>query len=272
MDDILVPRRYLVPEPQASSRRSFQYYSLGLVTLTLVFSLVLAQTGSTNSYFSDGEVSNKNDLSAGILDFTISASATDIYLGETSTQMFSTNIFPVAGSLPIKYKIISEKISGPDNLCNAIHAFATTSPLTFDGPLVLLSMNHSTSTDPWRVEFSLSGNPSVTSADTCAIDLIYRGWRDGALEFEGYRDDERISLIFHVLDPEGANLGPSSISSFTTEELKVEEPEVSAPAPEEVVEEESTEEESVEESTPPVEEIPIGETEGVQESPVETTI
>ncbi len=169
---------------------SFSIFSVALLVL-------LMNTSSTISYFSDNEPSRANEFAAGLLDFAVSPSDTvEFFIGpenggdETLVPVFA----PMSGSFDTRYRVFAQKQSGQTTFCNNIQASATTSPFTYSGPLLSLSTGDTNIQGPWMLALSLSSLSGVSHTDVCYVDLIYRGWRDGASEGEGYVDEERVRL------------------------------------------------------------------------------
>ena len=165
--------------------------------LSVALLVLLGNTGTTISYFSDNEPSRVNEFAAGLLDFTVSPSdMVEFFIGpenggdETLVPVFT----PISGSFDTRYRVFAQKQSGQVAFCNALLASATTSPIVYGGQLLSLSTGDTTTSGPWPLSLSLTSLLGVSHNDVCYVDLIYRGWRDGASEGEGYVDEERVRL------------------------------------------------------------------------------
>ena len=167
-----------------------------------LLTLSLGNVGHTLSYFIDQDASKANVLSAGSLDFSISSDGSvEAYIGSEAGggKVIIPVVTPTVESFDLRYRVTAEKQSGSNAFCNAIIATATTSPFIYSGPLLSISTGATTTVGAWPLALSLSGDAiGVFQGDVCYVDLVYRGWRDGANEGEGYRDEERVHLALHA--------------------------------------------------------------------------
>jgi hypothetical protein len=211
MDDILVPlrvvslRKKLKQKKRRNIRIGFQPAFSGALIVMLIFSLsfVLGRAGVTTSYFSDGDQTAGNVLSASFLDFSIEPSQIEVNIDidPPDSGAIAPVMIPAPGSLPIEYKVTAEKTGGNDAFCNALFADSSDLPFIYFGPLTSLDVSPSIISGPWQLEISLQDAGGVNVGDTCLVDLVYLGWREGGGQNEGYMDEERVSLVINAIGP-----------------------------------------------------------------------
>jgi len=214
MDDVRIVRRHFIDasesavgvddaaadiRPRGGRETPVRRLSFFAVVVLIGMSYTLAHAGTTISFFNDIEKALGNALSAIALDFSVNAadSPLDVYVGVEA--LGGATIVPVVtpepGSFPIEYKVTAEKTGGVDELCNALHAVATTTPFDYDGALLALNTATTSITGLWRLEIDIpSSAVEIAQGDVCNVDLVYSGWRDGGDEGVGYQDEERVPL------------------------------------------------------------------------------
>lgn len=191
MDDILIPRKIIL-ENRSRTRNGGRGLATTLFSIfILLTSIVLANTSTTISYFSDIEKSLGNILLAGSIDFTVDPNGESMLTLEDSLELAPT-MTPEPGSLPIDYKVHSEITGGSENFCNALLVEATTSPFIYSGLLTSLDTATSTLYGPWPFKLSTVTDESK-NGDACDFDLVYSGWDSGGDQNDSYTDEERIS-------------------------------------------------------------------------------
>jgi len=206
-----------VPVPAARKKEAsavMMWLSAAIVVFLLAFSF--GRIGSTVSYFSDIDRSSGNRFLASILDFIVSANTSvEAYVGFEHGG--GATMVPVLTPLPetsgLTYRVFAEKIAGKDLFCNSIHMLSTSSPFAYNGPLSGLSTSATTTIGEGAFALSLpSVVPGIAQGDLCYVDLVYRGWQEGAAEGQGYTDEERVRLTLRARtivineflpDPEG---------------------------------------------------------------------
>ncbi len=160
--------------------------------------LFVGGTGGTVSYFSDNDLSKANELSAGLLDFSVSPENPNaLFIGPESGggSYVVENFESLVGSFTTRYRVFAQKQSGQNAFCNAIMAEATTTPFVYNGSLLSLSTGDTTTAGAWPLSLSLPDLTGIGHNDICYVDLVYRGWVDGFFEGQGYMDEERVHLV-----------------------------------------------------------------------------
>lgn len=255
-DDVFVPRRLEIPvrevraekkkEPKGSTGRSLRRgatTALGVLALAVMVTMA-GSAKTTFSYFSDSEFARNNPFAAGLLDFIVSPDFFDrtVTNADGDGVYIDPSVTTEAGSFQLQYKVAIEETGGPSALCAALQATATTSALTYGGPLLTLAAGPTTSVGPWELFLSLPSDvEGLVDGDMCEFDLVYTGWADQMPEGEGYQDEERVhvsimaSLIAQIQE---------GVQSFR---LLV--------APEETTEENTEEEQPQEDGDTPPEEV-----------------
>jgi len=228
MDDILVPlkvvllRKKLKQKKRKNIRLGFRPAFSGALIVMLIFSLsfVLSRAGVTTSYFSDGDQTAGNVLSASFLDFSIEPSQIEVNIDidPPDSGAIAPVMIPAPGSLPIEYKVTAEKTGGNDAFCGALLADSPGPPFIYSGALVSLDTSPSTFSGPWQLEISLQDAGGVNAGDTCLVDLVYSGWREGGGQSEGYVDEERVSLVIGAIGTAVEPIGFSAIQ-FANDEI-----------------------------------------------------
>jgi hypothetical protein len=195
MDDVLVPRRRLLTRHAA---REPKIISLVLVVSMLAVSIAGLESHGTISYFTDAEQSLGNNFVADPIFFSVTASTTaqtfDGAEASSTTPIVLTTV-PGEGSDLVQYYVTAEKTDGSDTFCNALTATGD-APLSYNGSLLSLHTSATNVMGPLNLFVSLPDATGVSSGDTCAVDLIYKGWNDGVEEGSGYTDTHRVSLVF----------------------------------------------------------------------------
>lgn len=220
------------------------------VVVTSVCFASMSFVGSTVSYFNDTESSVQNLLRATALDFNVTADGeTYNFSGTDLVDDDGVLITMVAGeddSAEARYTVVTEKMGGSDLFCNAINTSSNV-PITYDGPLLLLSATEVTFDDPWEMSFSLVPDVvGLTPNEECVIDMVYTAFIAESETGVGYSDSERVRLEFYA--PAAA---PEALNAFSL-------PEDTSPL---LLEEETVTTSTEEAETPVVDIPPAGQTE-----------
>jgi signal peptidase len=203
-----------------TTRRPSPFGEVVLPLFAVVTSVCFASMGfigSTVSYLNDTESSLQNLLRATALDFNVLADG-DVYnfLGTDLVDddgALITIVAPEDGSVDAKYTITTEKIEGSELFCGAILA-STGAPMSYDGPLLGLSAEGISFSDPWEMSLSLSPDMvGLTPYEECVIDIVYTAWNSESETGVGYSDVERVQLEFYAPVPE-----PEAFSAFSLPE------------------------------------------------------
>jgi hypothetical protein len=169
--------------------------------ITFLFIVALSTTsghfGYSISYFSDEEKSHSNQFSATSLDFVVTPeNLVEVRVGpEDGGSVLVSPIIASDTASSMEYRVHAEEMAGSHTLCASVHT-SIVSPVTFNGSLLSLSLGPTSAVGQWPLTFSIPSDPSVSHGDTCYVDLVYRGWKIGASEGEGYSDEERVHLKF----------------------------------------------------------------------------
>jgi len=182
-----------------------------LLAVGLNYSGILG-VGETMAYFSDEEISLNNTYKTGTLDFSL-FSPHDNFIpypkvenmkpGDTVSKMIEVH---QEGSLPFKYAIRTEKISGDDDFCGALKLEARlegeikypdssgeNSLMNFS--FLPIEMIDPPGIDTWHFEISLPGNASENLQNkACEFKFVFEGWQDDVENYEenGFDDVEEI--------------------------------------------------------------------------------
>lgn len=195
MDEVYLPRFVWPAVKKSFLASSFKLTSVLLVTAMLA--VTFGNVGYTVSYFSDNDASRSNIFSASLLDFLVSPEGImEVYIGPEAGggATFIPIVSPISGS-NMQYRVFVEEVAGNPVFCGAIQAEATTTPFIYSGQLISLNAGPTVETDAWTLALSMTSVPTgVNQDDVCYIDLVYRGWKEGFLEGEGYSDEEKIHL------------------------------------------------------------------------------
>ena len=250
MDDVLVPRRRLLVRGVARAPR---IASLLVVGLMLFISIAGVESHSTISYFTDAEQAIANSFVADPIFFSVVASTTaQTFHGaeiNTDTPVVIATV-PGVGSDPMQYYVEIEKTGGNDALCNALTVLGD-APLAFDGLLASLQTATTSTMGPQNFFVSLPDDAGVVSGDTCAVDVVYKGWNDGVREGNGYTDTHRVSLVFDYQYAPIIEVPLAALSETpVTDDSASSTPDILDPVPEEgdAVSEPATEEETATDS------------------------
>lgn len=172
----------------------------------------------TVSYQNDIESTNANILHAGALDFTATPDKNSFIIpnggGGILNDTLITLVAPEEGSVPLRYSLKTEYVSGNPALCSALSVTAT-APFIFDGSLSSLTATNVLFTGPWTLHITLGDGGGYTLGDTCVINFVYTGWNALLAEGSGgYDDEERTQLTFTL--PAQIPLAPQFFSAFST--------------------------------------------------------
>jgi len=168
-----------------------------IITLLTVFGFIQAGIfgiGNTNAYFIDEEVSQGNNYSAGILDFSI-PSAPDFFPEVTLTAATSRNISLINnGILGFDYEV--EATSTVGVLCDHLDLEAKLNgTTTYDGILTDFDYNvggFATTTRDWQFTATLTSNDPSLQNQTCTFDFVFNGTQIGGA---GFYDKETITNL-----------------------------------------------------------------------------
>lgn len=205
------------------SSRSAGFVMAGCVVLaitTLTFGL--SNVGATISYVNDSETAIGNILGAHALDFTAIPDKNVFLLpdnaGGISNDSLITLVAPEAESVPLRYTLTTEFVSGNKALCDGIMV-DTDSPFVYHNSLTALTAQNVLFSDSWTLHIALNGG-TFSPEDTCVVDLVYTGWDASLAEGSGgYGDEERVQLTFTIPTPAPAILQPLSTFSGVIEGL-----------------------------------------------------
>ena len=160
----------------------------------------LSAIGRTFAYYLDNEDSNNNLFQAAMLDFSLTNSYVEDWIGmEALSEIeFASVVTKKTGSLNIQYEVNTEKISGDNNFCNALEMKVEHNGVEkHDGSLLSFSAPTTTELGTWEFEIDLPASATnVPHGAECNVDLVFKGWRSDVVSFEesGFTDEERIEL------------------------------------------------------------------------------
>lgn len=178
----------------------YSFLKIILIIFTVVFSWIeISSIGQTLACFNDIENSTNNTYSAGFLDFSLTNTNIEKFIGVTLGEdiKFSSMITKTIGSLDIQYKVYAEKISGDDEFCKALQLEVSHSAISYNGNLLSFNTPPTTKLGTWVFKIKL---PHTTTnfppGAKCNVDLVFQGWRDDVADFSqsGFTDEERIHL------------------------------------------------------------------------------
>jgi len=159
----------------------------------------LLAVGKTLAYFFDNENSNANIYQASILDFSLTSSNLNKFIGLTE-KLFLGSVLTDSGSLDFQYTVASEKISGSDDFCNALELEAELNGIEkHDDGLMSFDVLVSTMLGSWSFGIKLPVTATnISHGETCEVDLVFKGWQTDVATYEdgGFSDEERIHLKF----------------------------------------------------------------------------
>jgi len=155
--------------------------------------------GKTLAYFFDNENSNANTYQASTLDFSLTSSNLNKFIGLTE-KLFLGSVLTNSGSLAFQYTVASEKISGSDDFCNALELEAELNWVEkHNDTLMSFDVLASTTLGSWSFEIKLPVTATnIFHGETCEVDLVFKGWQTDVATYEdgGFSDEERIHLKF----------------------------------------------------------------------------
>ena len=185
-----------------------------IVLMVFIFlSWVSLIIGETFAYFINREYSAANFCYAGTLDFCL------ISAGDFSPSVFNMGQFAIRnitvknqGSLDFQYNVQTLKISGDDNLCNALHLEAKLEgEVKYSGSLMgcnfipPITINRD-GKDDWIFKVSLPASaPNSLQQKNCKFKFIFNGWQTNiAVSALGFSDTEEIinDLTLGAWEPE----------------------------------------------------------------------
>jgi hypothetical protein len=155
--------------------------------------------GETFAYYNDMEISTGNTYAAGVLDFSLTNTGIEEFIGVTLGEdiKFVSVLTKTTNSFDIQYQASAEKISGNDNFCNALKLEVFHSTASYDGLLLSFSTPTTTALGTWAFEVSLpSTATNVPHGAVCEIDFVFKGWQTDVINYNdsGFSDEERIRL------------------------------------------------------------------------------
>ncbi len=204
----------------------------GAVALVVVMSGQIAVDNSTFSYPGDIETTTANTFLAQTLDFNVDPEVSDVLLDGGQSEVL-VNIIPNsenAGNLV--YDLTLGETSGNPAFCNDILVEAGL-PLAFTGSLGSLTGDNIAFANPWSLKFSLA--QSYLAGESCATEIIFKGYLENTDGTSGYVDTEIVTLNFATPAPTPVqNLAPSTnlLETDTSESLVNEEIIEDQPEPE----------------------------------------
>lgn len=151
------------------------------------------------AYVTDTETTIGNNLVAQVVDFAVSPSSSQFAVlggeidGISSVDVVVTPNNAMTGELV--YSLSSMSVGGNATMCDDVSVVAN-EPLVFAGALTDVVGFDLLFTDPWHLDFSLSGNNTYTPGDRCDISLVFDGYLNDVDGMGGYTDTEIISLAF----------------------------------------------------------------------------
>lgn len=200
------PLSHHTPERRISNRQLARGMLVCLLLLGLNAASLTLSVEHTAAYYADTERSIGNNLAASMLDFTITSSSTEGYVGveaDGDIDDFSSVVKTVTGSLDVQYRVDAEFQDGSKAYCSSLQIWAdhkdapqwqffpSQDPLTF---------TRGTTSKLGTYEFKQIGasydSRRFAHGTRCEMDLVFSGWRndtDTPTE-SGYTDTERISL------------------------------------------------------------------------------
>ncbi|MBI5456681.1 lamin tail domain-containing protein [Candidatus Kaiserbacteria bacterium] len=158
------------------------------------YGVTYGQLQATLAYFRDDETSSNNILQAGALDFTVSPDGDVSAIVEAGEHLVIPIMTPEPGTFPTMYRIVTEEFDGPNTMCTLLDADATTTPFTYTGDLLALTVTATTTSGAWPLEISLPSVLGLVEGDECVVDLVYRGWHKDVPENTGYTDEEKVRI------------------------------------------------------------------------------
>lgn len=165
--------------------------------------------GETVAFFNDTEESAGNGFTAGKLDFSLDPTEIDEEINLGGSVSFSSDIVDT-NNVAWKYTVEAEKISGSDDMCNALELAADVNGAAqYDGAFLLLHTEATSTIGMWDFDVSLPNDaPDVADGDTCEIDIVWRGWQAEIPTYEesGFSDEERISVTLTARETSNQNV------------------------------------------------------------------
>jgi|GEM_PF-5278700 len=172
-----------------------------LVAIVAISAMVISNMGYTGSYYSDTETSQSNSFTASFLDFEVTDNDFDSIIGPEvlGEKSHASVVFPVSGSLEMKYSLGATTTSDTTGLCGKIIVEAKLNGLTkYNGPLNGLAYATSSEFGSWEFRFDLPPDQPAAHGDKCDLETIFTSWRSetNGPEESGYFDEEKISFSF----------------------------------------------------------------------------
>lgn len=185
--------------------------SLALKCLVLVLLIGmnwqgLWAVGETVAFFNDTEESAGNGFTAGELDFSLDPTEINEEINLGGSASFSSDIVD-ANNVAWKYTMEAEKITGSDDMCNALELAADVNGTAqYNGAFLLLHTEATSTISTWNFDITLPND--VADGDTCKIDIIWRGWQAEVPTYEesGFSDEERISVTLTARDESSSSV------------------------------------------------------------------
>jgi len=177
-------------------------FKFAAVMLLVAMNVGILNIPIINAFYGDQESSIDNTFSAGHLDITLSNTDFEGTISNDPGDKveFQTTVAKMVGNLPTQYEILYEKVSGDDNLCNALNLEASRGVINFNGALTTLYTGATTDFGLWNFALSVLLGQTVSAGEKCSFDLIFRAWIDGvpSVSESGFWDEERLHVTINA--------------------------------------------------------------------------
>lgn len=170
-----------------------------ILVILLIVSLnagALGAIGKTAAMFEDTETSLDNLLAAGSLDFSLTNTSQGAWIG-LAEEVEWNSVLTNAGTLGWDYAVSAEKVGGSDAFCNALDFEAKLNGVEkHDDSFSSFMVGTSTTLGTWHFELFLPPDAiGIAHGDTCAVDIVFRGWQENMPAFgDGFYDEERVHV------------------------------------------------------------------------------
>ena len=166
------------------------------IALVVCFGLIVLFPQSANAYYGDIELSGGNTFTAGSLDFSLTNSNINEYIGLTEKISWKS-VLTNSGTLPFKYITSIEEIGGNHDFCDALNLEVERNGVEeHDGDLLSLNVSESAILGTWDFEIQMPLTASnISHGQTCRVDVVFEGWQDNFPSYpNGFSDEERIQI------------------------------------------------------------------------------
>ena len=173
---------------------------VAILTILSLNAFGFVAIGESLAMFSDSENSNENIFEAAQLDFYLSNTEENEFLGVEvyGNLQFATVAIQEAESLDIRYSARAEKVSGDDNFCASIDLIAKHNGApVYEGNVLGFSAEQTATFGTWEFELdSLPQTADYAHGDVCNVDFVFDGWRDDVADpsLSGFDDEERFRV------------------------------------------------------------------------------